>query len=1167
MQLRPASVVVYVSAENACSWHRMILPGHFLASQGSAEVTFEKNIHTAEWFRSVQPDIVVVQRVEDWRQIAHLQECKAASPTTTFVYEIDDLLTEVPQGNIHSAGMPPDMAERVRAAMSIADIVTVTTPTLADWARDEMGAKDIRIVPNLMSGYSIKEREQKPAAKTTRVGWCGGISHAADLELLRHAIENVEGVQWVFFGMAPKFPMPANTEFHDFVPLDQYMSKLASLNLDVMLAPVELNRFNDAKSELKVLEAAAVGAAVIASPAAAYRACGAPVYAFPIHPEEWTAAIQKYADISISQKINISKQMLTWVRSRTYEANAAARNAAWFPSHLQLWQAKGETPGARKLAVVGSIPTRKSVDFETACRAALEDNTDILYLRPGTTITPRGLARLRTAILEDKFTASIAPVASDGVNAFPRQDRIQPVGAEEAEGIDAVLADVAKGQKAIIPVFSGPCLLIRAQGIKTLGMPQFDKYADPEIALMEWTARATERGLRNIQLFDVFAGTTTPSPQLDDDAVKRLTAVGTAKLIQAKATPMAPEIRELAELRCVAATWPGVRQGTGGLASDYATWAALKPFPKTVSDGSKCVIVRGDDPAPEDAEYVVEVSRDAELTPYALALIQDALDAGHAYVFGDHEEIDTNGAVVPFFKPERDDTLRLSYDYYGPVVARNVRAYGNGPSVRIPHILASVKRMTKEEGIAASEVQKRVVEAFWPGDEAKVNTNIPELGYAFYNPVPRGDATVALIIHAQSGDPEVLAACVRAFRQTTDYPISRIVVASSGVAECAESGVEIALVQGGPAVEVLNHAASLCEEDILVFTSDLIRPAEYKWLNGIVGFAERPAYGAVSARIAHGSGVVANVGMMVQNGIPSAPHVNLPVNNAGYFGYSALSHEASAVSRMLLAIRRDLFTLFEFDDLFKSEFADFDLCLKLHGEGYRNVVNCVSNMVFVGGNIPLDQADFAAFRERWKAFVDPYVNPNFAINGLTFDFSTLKGVERNPEGDAVLIINDASALSEVSPVLQYEARNRSITYRAVLSGFSLNSVAPVFSNVRPIDIRDPAHLNRVLSALGIKRVVLPQLVGAAPPPAIVETVRALMKTGVDFHYIGPIEHMLCPRLTMSVDGVSCNKGYEKGPSHCQACIDRHGSPFGYIDVSAWLNSWHGYTESLKNDGA
>jgi len=103
-------------------------------------------------------------------------------------------------------------------------------------------------------------------------------------------------IDWVFFGMCPDKIRPHVKEFHDWVDLRDYAKKLASLDLDLAVAPLEHHPFNEAKSNLRLLEYGVLGYPVICTDILPYQ-CGLPVTRVKNRHRDWLKAIQeKIAD-------------------------------------------------------------------------------------------------------------------------------------------------------------------------------------------------------------------------------------------------------------------------------------------------------------------------------------------------------------------------------------------------------------------------------------------------------------------------------------------------------------------------------------------------------------------------------------------------------------------------------------------------------------------------------------------------------------------------------------------------------------------------------------------------------------------------------------------------------------------------------------------------------
>mgnify|MGYP001817675263 FL=1 len=134
---------------------------------------------------------------------------------------------------------------------------------------------------------------KRQVSSRPRVGWAGAQQHLGDLLLLEEVVkETASEVDWIFFGMCPDSFRPYVKEVHDGVRFENYHEKLATLNLDLAVAPLEHNRFNEAKSNLRILEYGALGWPVIASDIEPYR--NTPVSLVRSQPSAWINAIRDH---------------------------------------------------------------------------------------------------------------------------------------------------------------------------------------------------------------------------------------------------------------------------------------------------------------------------------------------------------------------------------------------------------------------------------------------------------------------------------------------------------------------------------------------------------------------------------------------------------------------------------------------------------------------------------------------------------------------------------------------------------------------------------------------------------------------------------------------------------------------------------------------------------
>jgi hypothetical protein len=110
--------------------------------------------------------------------------------------------------------------------------------------------------------------------------------------------------------MCPKELQAFVREFHPGVPFDQYPAKLASLNLDLALAPLEHNKFNEAKSNLRLLEYGIMGWPVVSTDIYPYQ--NAPVHHVSNNARAWIAAIrERVNDLDAAE--NEGDRLRRWV--------------------------------------------------------------------------------------------------------------------------------------------------------------------------------------------------------------------------------------------------------------------------------------------------------------------------------------------------------------------------------------------------------------------------------------------------------------------------------------------------------------------------------------------------------------------------------------------------------------------------------------------------------------------------------------------------------------------------------------------------------------------------------------------------------------------------------------------------------------------------------------
>jgi glycosyltransferase involved in cell wall biosynthesis len=279
--------------ESAIGHYRVTAPLAELEAAGRviSRVAYESP-STVEIER-LSPDAIILQGRYGEGSAADILRMKKYSNALR-IFELDDYIVSTPKKNSHARNKPTNTEQLLREGIAQCDRVVVTTQSLAD-VLSSMHS-EIRVVPNMLPPDPwLTLSSQRRTSKKPRVGWGGGTSHTGDLEIIADVVRELANeVDWVFFGMCPDALRPYVHEFYGTIDLQSYPYKLASLNLDLALAPLEFHIFNDCKSNLRLLEYGACGYPVICTDTRAYDGFLPCTKVLSNSTEEWLQAIRMH---------------------------------------------------------------------------------------------------------------------------------------------------------------------------------------------------------------------------------------------------------------------------------------------------------------------------------------------------------------------------------------------------------------------------------------------------------------------------------------------------------------------------------------------------------------------------------------------------------------------------------------------------------------------------------------------------------------------------------------------------------------------------------------------------------------------------------------------------------------------------------------------------------
>ena len=300
---RPLPTVLAHPADLAgCGQYRVIQPFNALQEEGFIEGALSFGMLSVVDLERYDPDVVLLQRQIGDERLEAMRRMQAFSRAFK-VYELDDYLPNLPMKSAYRAHMPKDILRSLRLGISYVDRFVVSTEAMAEAFQDFH--PDIRVIENRLDPRQWHGlTSQRRCSSKPRVGWAGGAGHTGDLEMLTDVVKALASeVEWVFFGMCPDKLRPFIHELHPGVPIEQYPAVLAGLNLDLALAPVEQNLFNECKSNLRLLEYGACGFPVICSDVRCYRDA-LPVTRVKNRFKDWLDAIRLHlADLDASARM------------------------------------------------------------------------------------------------------------------------------------------------------------------------------------------------------------------------------------------------------------------------------------------------------------------------------------------------------------------------------------------------------------------------------------------------------------------------------------------------------------------------------------------------------------------------------------------------------------------------------------------------------------------------------------------------------------------------------------------------------------------------------------------------------------------------------------------------------------------------------------------------
>ena len=312
-------ILVVPANDGGCAYYRAWLPFNKLVQHfpDRVEVKFNKNplgiIESGDKIGQYQEgwefedikwaDVVMTQNLSNFGgpyTARIIQESKNLGKIVH--YDTDDLLTEVYEGHrLAEVYKERKLSEITKWIYAHSDIVTVTQRKFAERIQPFCGPQTTLAVIKNAIDYDLPcwnmPKREPPRKKVCRVGWVGGIHHERDVKeftgvpFFVNQKVGKENVIWDFYGRPPippngekdwqqdvwdnyqqiilkGFRGGGNYRIHTAQGPDRYGEFYT--NMDLAIAPLEFNNFNDSKSEIKVAECGRYGIPLVATNCGCY---------------------------------------------------------------------------------------------------------------------------------------------------------------------------------------------------------------------------------------------------------------------------------------------------------------------------------------------------------------------------------------------------------------------------------------------------------------------------------------------------------------------------------------------------------------------------------------------------------------------------------------------------------------------------------------------------------------------------------------------------------------------------------------------------------------------------------------------------------------------------------------------------------------------------------
>jgi len=318
----------YIADWGGCGYIRVIYPSLLLNQLNNKDIQTESLYinRFSPYPESYQKiSFTVFQRSATSQQYQMIKFLKDKYINLKVFYEIDDSLLDIPKWNF-AHDFYEQHKKTIKEILKIVDGIIVSTDNLKKKLLPFN--KNIQVIPNHLPQFlwgDIKKANIKENKKL-KIGYAGSFNHFAQKEsggdfpkeFIDFIIKTTDKYEWIFVGGVP-FELKNNSKitYYDWKPVMVLPNFLKSLDLDLMIAPLEHNTFNESKSNIKALETVALGLPLIATDIEPYKNLKDNAYTIEglIHNIELLTANPDLRQKNWEENYKVLKNQLYWEKN------------------------------------------------------------------------------------------------------------------------------------------------------------------------------------------------------------------------------------------------------------------------------------------------------------------------------------------------------------------------------------------------------------------------------------------------------------------------------------------------------------------------------------------------------------------------------------------------------------------------------------------------------------------------------------------------------------------------------------------------------------------------------------------------------------------------------------------------------------------------------------